>query len=177
MKCQAAFEDWFVLRTDLNLQITQCCPHEGKKHLAVQKSNSSNVSAIHYSFQNALLQDINRGWISFSTTRGRRIWICWTCFQINQMKMLFLDGWYLLFMATMSRKTNPTEIPTNLSTFFLFQYYCSVKFYSKALNPGGTVILFVPRYVGCLWMEELKKAGLVNRLTDIIFYSLISCME
>ena len=121
MKCQAAFEDWFVLRTDLNLQVKQCCPHAGKKHLAVQKSNSSNVWAIHYylAFQNASLQDINRGWISFSTIRGRRIWICWTSFQINQMKILFLDGWHL-FSFCYNVKKNKSDWNSNQFLYFLF---------------------------------------------------------
>jgi len=35
--------------------------------------------------------------------------------------------------------------------------------YKQVLLPVGTVILFVPSYVACLWIEELENAGLVNQ--------------
>lgn len=52
-------------------------------------------------------------------------------------------------------------------------------FYSKALNPGGTVILFVPTYVGSLWIVALTNAGLVNRLNGELLnlYSLFSLVD
>ena len=46
----------------------------------------------------------------------------------------------------------------------LYECYRSANFYLKALNPGGTVILFIPSYVGCLWIVALTNAGLVNRI-------------
>jgi hypothetical protein len=59
-----------------------------------------------------------------------------------------------------------------LQGFFTFQIFWglhfsfvlfSVHFYKQVLLPGGTVILFVPSYVACLWIEELENAGLVNQ--------------
>lgn len=65
------------------------------------------------------------------------------------------------WLQCFNKKNYKWQSPLLFPFFFLLG---SVSFYQKTLNPGGTVIVLVPTYVGCLWVVGLRNAGLINQL-------------